>query len=77
MGDCLIKYLTQRFAKQHDCPIFDGHGEIPESDSPSVVVVAPDKSSVYAVPRKHLQDGIPDDHDTLFEMAVQGEIDDE
>jgi len=74
MGPCLIRLHAEEISKQHNCPIYAGRGNIKESDSPYVVVIPPDKSSVFLILREHLKDGVPDDVDVLWEMAALGEL---
>ena len=75
-GDWIAATLAQRMAKENNCPIYDGVGEIPESDSPYVIVLAKDRQSAWRVRRDAVEGGIPDDLDTIIDEALAGDLED-
>jgi len=62
--------------KENNCPFYDGVGEIPESDSPYVIVIAKDRQSALRVRRKFVEAGVPDDLNALLDEALAGDLED-
>jgi hypothetical protein len=69
-GDWIAATLAKRMAKDFNCPIYDGVGEIPQSESPYVIVLAPDRLSAWRVRRKEVEGGIPEDFDAIVDEAL-------
>ena len=62
--------LIRRMTKDCDCPYYDGVGEIPESESPYVIVLARNGRFAFRVRREMVEGGIPEDPDALFDDAL-------
>lgn len=68
--------MVRRMAKDNDCPFYDGVGEIPESDSPYVIILDADRKLALRVRRKSVEGGIPEDPEALIDEALFGDLDD-
>lgn len=75
-GDWTAATLVRRMAKENNCPFYDGVGEIPESDSPYVIVIAKDRQSAWRVRRTIVEAGVPDDLNALLDEALAGDLED-
>jgi hypothetical protein len=75
-GDWTAAALVRRMAKDNDCPFYDGVGEIPESDSPYVIILDADRKLALRVRRKSVEGGIPEDPGALIDEGLFGDLDD-
>lgn len=62
--------------KDSDCPFYDGVGEIPESDSPYVIILDANRKFALRVRRKFVEGGIPEDPGALLDEALAGDLED-
>jgi len=63
-------------AKEANCPFYEGDDEIPESESPYVIVLSKDGAFALRVRRTFVEAGVPDDLDTLLDEALAGDLED-
>ncbi len=64
---------ARRWAKEINCPFYDGEGEIPESESPYLIALSKDGMSAWRVRRKFVEAGVSDDPDALLDEALAGD----
>lgn len=67
---------ARRWAKEINCPVYDGVGEIPESESPYLIALSKDGMSAWRVRRKFVEAGMSDDPDALLDEALAGDLED-
>ena len=73
-GDWTAATLVRRMLKENNCPFYDGVGEIPESDSPYVIILDSDRKFALRVRRKFIEGGIPEDLGALIDEALAGDL---
>lgn len=67
---------ARRWAKEINCPFYDGVGEIPDSESPYLIALSKDGMSAWRVRRKFVDAGVSDDPDALLDEALAGDWED-
>jgi hypothetical protein len=67
---------ARQMAVEADCPFYDGVGEIPQSESPYVIVLSKDATIALRVRRTFVEAGVPDDLDALLDEALIGDLED-
>jgi len=67
---------ARRWAKEINCPFYDGVGEIPKSESPYLILLPPDGMFALRVRRTFVEAGVPDDLNSLLDEALAGDWDD-
>jgi hypothetical protein len=67
---------ARQMAVEADCPFYDGVGEIPESESPYVIVLSKDATIALRVRRTFVEAGVPDDLGALLDEALAGDLED-
>lgn len=67
---------ARQMAMEADCPFYDGVGEIPESESPYVIVLSKDATFALRVRRTFVEARVPDDLSALLDEALAGDLED-